>query len=203
MGRPETDFNRRSAISIVAHGLDGAERQLERIVILEAQVATEKRLGNSEMNVNGTQSNLSNAYVKVNRYEEALALKRQVYAGLVRMKADEESILAEALNLSVALMLTRNTAEAIKLLSEKIPDAKRTLGDDHNVTLSMRWKYATALCSPGDLNYDINDINEGIKVLENVVRHSQRVLGPGNPNVRDMKGSLAEARRRASVLQGS
>ena len=100
-------------------------------------------------------------------------------------------------------MLTRNTAEAIKLLSEKIPDAKRALGDDHNVTLSMRWKYATALCSPGDLNYDINDINEGIKVLENVVRHSQRVLGPGNPNVRDMKGSLAEARRRASVLQGS
>ena len=64
-------------------------------------------------------SNLANCYVQLDRYEDALEIKRLVYAAALRMKESEEVIFSEALNLSVALILTGNTAEAITFLGER------------------------------------------------------------------------------------
>ena len=139
--------------------------------------------------------------MQLDRYEDALEIKRLVYAAALRMKESEEVIFSEALNLSVALILTGNTAEAITFLGERTPAAQRALGGDHIVTLTLRWKYAMALFHEDDSSLD--DINEAINVLKDLAPIAERVLGSGHPEAVAIKETLAHARRCASDHQSS
>ena len=65
--------------------------------------------------------------------------------------------------------------EARSLLREKIPVARRALGDLHDFTLSLRSYYANSISR--DTNSSPNDVHDAVAIAEDVVRTARRVFG--------------------------
>ena len=84
-------------------------------------------------------------------------------------------------------------AEAKLLLRKSIPVARRTLGDCHDLTLSIRINSARALHE--DPGATLDDLSEAVTTLEELKRIAQRVLGSSHPTtVRLTEEFLRDAR---------
>ena len=70
--------------------------------------------------------------------------------------------------------------------------ARRVLGENHELTLQMRWNYAVALYK--DASATLDDLREAVTTLENTERIARRVLGGAYPLVLDMERKLQNAR---------
>ena len=73
-----------------------------------------------------------------------------------------------------------------------IPVARRVLGESHNLTLKMRWSYATALYV--DPSATLDDVREAVTTLESVAPTWKRVFGPLHPELQRVEAALKEAR---------
>ena len=82
--------------------------------------------------------------------------------------------------------------EAKSLLRKALPVARRALGENHDLTLKMRWAYAKALC--GDDDATLDDLREGVTMLEDVERIARRVFGGTHPTTTGIEGDLRHAR---------
>ena len=78
------------------------------------------------------------------------------------------------------------------LCSDSSTDARRTLGDEHDLTLCSRSIYADCLCLDPSASRD--DVAEAIEILEDVQRRARRVFGPGHPNWDAIPRDLMTAR---------
>ena len=82
--------------------------------------------------------------------------------------------------------------EAKSLMRKTIPVAQRILGEDAQLTLTMRKIFAETSCkNPGAT---LDDIREAVAMLEEIARTARRVLGSGHPFVRSLEISLRFAR---------
>ena len=82
----------------------------------------------------------------------------------------------------------RKRKEAKPLLRDQIPFSVRCLGPEHEVTLTLRWKYA---CAIGECSLcDPNALREAISMLEAVLKISRRVLGAKYPTTKWIQDSL-------------
>mgnify|MGYP001192087613 CR=1 FL=1 len=70
--------------------------------------------------------------------------------------------------------------------------ARRVLGQDHQITLTMRWNYAEALHRDGGATLD--DLREAATTLEDTARIAQRVLGGAHPVTSSIVDELRHAR---------
>ena len=70
--------------------------------------------------------------------------------------------------------------------------ARRVLGDDVLITISMRQNYAMMLYR--DDGATIGDLHEALKTLEDTEQTARRVLGGAHPTAMSIEGSLREAR---------
>ena len=70
--------------------------------------------------------------------------------------------------------------------------ARRVLGENHILTLKLRWKYAQSLFLDTDATLD--DLREAVTTLEDGERIARRVLGGAHPVVSNTETSLREAR---------
>ena len=77
--------------------------------------------------------------------------------------------------------------------------AQRVAGEDAEVTLRMRWRYAEALC--WDTAATLDDVREAVTTLEETLPTARRVLGGAHPftveverNLGDVRAALRDAR---------
>ena len=194
LGRPETDWARRLALSVLGNGLSDADRDEEALSVREAELSSLQRLGARAENMLIAQGNLANTYKALRRLEEAIRMRREVYSGWLKLKGDEHpETLREALCYASALTHLNRHDEAKSLLRKTIPAARRVLGEEHVHTLTMRKIYAVVLASDGCATLD--DIREAVTTLEEVERIARRVFGGAHPLTSQIEDELRDARR--------
>ena len=130
VGRPEADWARRAAMSVLGNGLDAVGHNADALVVQEAELAMKRRFGVSENAILNTQNNIANTYQSLGQSEQALQLKQDVYSGMLKLKGEESrnTILA-ANNYANGLLTLERYAEAKSLLRKMIPLARSVLGE--------------------------------------------------------------------------
>ena len=73
-----------------------------------------------------------------------------------------------------------------------IPVARRVLGENHDLTLKMRWIYMRAFYQDNCATLD--DLREAVKSLEDMTRTARRVLGGAHPVTEGIDIDLRNAR---------
>ena len=82
--------------------------------------------------------------------------------------------------------------EARSLMRKTMPVARRVLGECHDLTLMMRWKYATALYLDTDATLDA--LREALTTLEDIKRDARRVFGEAHPTTEGIERTLRTTR---------
>ena len=184
LGRQEEDKVRRMAMTLLWNGLTCAQRHEDALSVLEAELALQRRLGDSEGNILAVQSNLASTYSTLGRFELALRMKREVYSGRLKLNGKEhiETLIA-AQNYESCLGDLEHYEGVKSLLRRTIPVTRRVLGDDDRITLTMRTSYALALFE--DEGAALDDLHESVETLEDANRIARRVLGASHPTTAD------------------
>jgi tetratricopeptide (TPR) repeat protein len=164
----------------LGNGLHEAERHAEALTVREAELATQRRVGETERNILVAQSNLASTYQALGRLDEALSLRQEGYSGRLELSGEEhEHTIHAASNYATSLLGLKRFEEAKSLFRKVIPVARRILGETHEITLTMRKIYARALFE--DAGATLGDLREAVTTLEDSERIARRVLGPANP----------------------
>jgi hypothetical protein len=95
-------------------------------------------------------------------------------------------------NYALSLKDLSRFEEAKSLLRKTMPVARRVLGDDDRVTLTMRATYAKALYE--DDGATLGDLREAVTMLEEIERIARRVLGSSHPTTESSERHLRNAR---------
>ena len=193
LSRPEEDWTRRYAMGELGNCLLDANHHADALAVREAELSMERRLGASTYNILVVQGNLAMTYSKLGRDEEALQLKRDVYSGYVKLCGEEHRTTLLSVNhYADSLLILKRFEEARSLLRKTIPAARRVLGESNDLTLRMRWNYATALYL--DTSATLDDLREGMSTLEEIEPIARRVLGGAHPMTVEIEENLQDAR---------
>jgi hypothetical protein len=139
------------------------------------------------------QGNLANSYEMLGRFEAALRLMRDVYSGRLRLNGEEyEETLRAAYSYAVSLNGLQRFKEAKALMRKMMPVARRVLGENHDITLSMRSIYANVLFA--DPGATLDDLREALTTLEDAERIARRMLGGAHPDTVGIENDLRHAR---------
>ena len=118
---------------------------------------------------------------------------RDVYSGSVQFYGEEHrESLREANNYANALHNLRRFKEVKALLRKMLPAAQRVLTDSHEITLKMRWTYASALHD--DPSATLDDFREAVTTLEETTQAARRVLGGAHPLTTEIGQDLQKSR---------
>ena len=148
-----------------------------------------RRLGAPEGDMLIVQGNLASTYDALGRKEEASSMYRDVYYGTLRLYGEEHTeTTTDAYNYAVTLAELKRYAEVKALLHKAVPVARRVLGENHEVTLKMRWTYAMAR-----LQGHTRD-REAVTTLEDVARITRRVFGGAHPMAVGVDRALRNSR---------
>ena len=90
--------------------------------------------------------------------------------------------------------------EAKSLFRKMIPVARRILGENHHITLRMRWVYALSLYS--DPAATLDDLREAVTTLEDAGRIARRVYGGSHPLTAGIEAALRLARVALAARDG-
>ena len=140
-----------------------------------------------------TQTNLAITYRMLNRDEEALRMRRDVYSGRLELSGEEhEHTIHAASNYATSLLGLKRFEEAKTLYRKTMPVARRVFGGNHAFTLKVRWGYAETLYKDPDATLD--NLREAVATLEETERTARRVLGGAHPATEGIEFHLREAR---------
>ena len=193
LGRPENDWRRMNAMTVLGNGLHDGNDPEGALPVREATLSTYRRLGVSAEASLIVQGNLAGTYQALGRLEEALRIRRDVYSARLRLDGEEDGeTIREANNYAMSLMDLQRYQGGKSLLRRQIPVARRVLGDGSEITLSMRWMYATALINTGGATLD--NLREGVTTLEEIEGIARRVLGSTHPTAVALGVSLEQSR---------
>ena len=152
-----------------------------------------RRLGAPEEHILAVQTNLAITYTSIGRLEESLRTERDVCSGHLKLKGEEhEKTLGAAFNYAASLIDLRRFEEAKALLRQKMPVARRILGEDDRLTLKIRSLYAEDLIM--DDGATLEDLREAMTTLEDAGRIARRVLGGTHPDVEAIESVLQRVR---------
>ena len=181
----------------VGNGLEAVGLYEDWLRILEAQLATARRLGASEVEILRIRFNTSMCYTRLGRHQEALDLDRELYARSVALKLTGDLAFRYALSLSKSLLDTRRFTEAKSLLREQYPKARQALGAEAEVVLNLRWNYAAALYAADGPR---DDVIEAVAILEELLTTARRIYGTHHHFPGFMQKDLEAARSKLSFL---
>ncbi len=192
LSRPESDWCRLDAITMLGNGLSYAGRSEDALSVREAELSTLRRLGGNEEAILVVQSNLANTYHKLGRIE-SLHMYRDVYSGWLKLSGEEHrSALIAASNYALSLLELHRFEEARSLLRRTIPVARRVLGESNEITLKMRKIYAGGLYS--DPGATLDELHEAARTFEELAPTARRVFGGGHPFTEGIERDLRTAR---------
>ena len=107
--------------------------------------------------------------------------------------AQHRQTLISANNYAMTLLDLRRFAEAKKLLRKVAPVARRALGAEHALTLSLREDLSRATL---DGKSSADEKREALQMLEDTVAVMRRVLGPAHPDTLHAQNNLEGYRQR-------
>ena len=195
VGRPEMDPTRQLALCLLGKGLSAGGHYEDALVVQEAELATGRRVGTSE-NANHmltVKSNLAKTYQSLDRSEEALSLRQEVYSRTLKLHGKEHGrTLQAASNYVSSLIGLKRFQQAKKLLRKSIPAARRVLGESNQITLHLRCNYAQSLCCNAAAT--LPELREAVTTFEDVERIARRVLGGAHPFTTGVEDSLRKLR---------
>jgi tetratricopeptide (TPR) repeat protein len=193
LGRPETDGARRLAMGELGNGLFAVKHNEDALSVMEAVLATQRRVGETEHNILAMQSNLAGTYGELGLLEKSLSMKRDVYSGYLRLHGEEhENTLLAASNYASSFKSLERFEEARSVFRKAIPVARRGFGESHELTLKMRWIYAKALYE--DDSATLDNLREALTTLEEIEPTARRVLGGAHPTTAVIGRALQNAR---------
>ena len=164
-------------------------------------MSTMQRFGASGEALLAVQSNLSSVYYSLGRDDEALVIDREVYSGTLRLNGeDHRDTILSATNFVRSLNSLQHFEEAKSLSRKMMLVARRVLGESNELTLKIRWHYATALYL--DPAATLNDLREAVTTLEDMERIARRVLGGAHPLTEKIEGALRTSRGVLAVREG-
>ena len=201
VGQPERDPARYLAMQGLGHGLSQANCHDDALFVARAHLSAMQRFGASGDTLLAAQSNLSSVYFSLGREDEALAIDREVYSGTLRLNGEDhkDTILA-ANNYARTLNRLQRFEEAKSLSRKMMLVARRVLGESNEVTLKIRWHYATAFYL--DPAASLGDLREAVTTLEDMGRIARRVLGGAHPLTEKIEGALRTSRGVLAVREG-
>ena len=127
------------------------------------------------------QGRLAATYQVLGRFEEALNIYRDVYSEDLKLFGRQNrQTLSAANNYAMTLLRLKRFEEAKELLRKNIPVARRVLGTEHELTLSLREDLSRATLLDGDSSAE--EKREALRMLEDVAGTMRRVLGPAHPD---------------------
>ena len=177
----------------LGNGLSEAKQYEDALSVGEAELATARRLSDTEHNILATQSNLAGIYQALGRHEEAVEITREVYHGWLKLNGEENRFtLLSAINYGTTLVDLRRLEEAKVLMRKVIPVALRVLGENNDTMLRMRSVYAQALYI--DASATLDDLHESVKTYEHAARIARRVMGGAHPLVGSIEKDLRNVR---------
>ena len=177
LGRPGTCWTPIDAMTLLGLGLAAAHRHEEHLVVVEAQLAIARRAEAVEQAILNIKDNVANCYRSLGRQDEALAIRRAVYARSVALSLPPALLYLRVLNLSSSLQHSRRHAEAKAFLLEQVPKARRALGEVHELYLKLCLTHGQAICFEGSRE----DVVEGTTLLEELSSTTRRIYGPAHP----------------------
>ena len=126
LGRPETDQYRCSALENLGGALRHS-RPEEARAVLEANLALRRRyFSHHAQRIIGAQNNLAICLTSLARHDEALKLKREIYASSVALQGvSSEQTLLLGSNLVNSLINQKHWDEAISLARDQLLPAAR------------------------------------------------------------------------------
>ena len=192
VGRPEADTCRASAMTQLGNGMHAAGKHQERLKVLEAELAIDKRLDAPEIVLLDTISNLAACYDDLGRHDAAHNMFAHVFerTRAVHGNEAEETFLA-AFNYADSFISKKEFAAAVSLLREWIPRAVEVFGPDFEYTPDLRLAYARAIFE----DTRTQNLIEALVILEDVVTRMQRIYG-FYPYTREAQAFLECARMR-------
>ena len=99
-------------------------------------------------------------------------------------------------------MLSHGRFKEVKaLVGKMMPVARRVLGENDQITLTMRWFEAGALYR--DVGATLDDLREAVEKLEDVARTTRRVLGGAHPIVGSIERDLQDAQAALRAREAS
>ena len=180
VGRPEANTVRRISMAQLGNGLYSAGHHVDALPVREAELSMERRVGAPEETILAVQNNLANTYQEQGRLEQAIGIKREIYSGYLKLHGEENRItILSAYNYANSLACLERFEEAKSLLRNTIPVARRVLGEDDEVTLTIRGDYATALSFATGAT--LGDLRKSAETLQETDKTARRVLGPAHP----------------------
>ena len=176
----------------LGNGLHDTTNHEDALSVREATLSMERRLGASAESILVAQSNLAITYSFLGRREEALRMRRDIYAGFLKLKGEEHvDFLGAACNYANSLRVLKRYQQAKAVLRRTMPVARRVLGESNGLTIRLRWNYAWALYADDDATLD--HLREAVTTLEDTASIARRVLGGSNPLTEDIEVKLRDA----------
>ena len=189
-------------MSVLGNGLrDHGKRYQDALDVYENNLAKEIRLG---LDVSDTLSSMAICFNMLGRADEALELERRIYRTQLKRDprlTDRNTFLAGN-NLAGSLVRGKLYAEARGLLKTIIPTARRSLGDDHPITLNLRGSSAQAIYMDQRAASDDKNLVDAVATCEDCVRISRRVMGPTHPKHLNFQDDLRRARAVLALARG-
>ena len=187
---------------MLGNGLrDHGKRYQDALDVYENNLAKEIRLG---LDVSDTLSSMAICFNMLGRADEALELERRIYR--VQLKRDprltDRNTFLAGNNLAGSLVRGKLYAEARGLLKTIIPTARRSLGDDHPITLNLRGSSAQAIYMDQRAASDEKNLVDAVATCEDCVRISRRVMGPTHPKHLNFQDDLRRARAVLALARG-
>ena len=140
-------------------------------------------------------SNLANRYSALGRLEEALLLRQEVYARTSALHGLHGDTLLTAANLASTLVDDlEQLDEARAFLRDRIPEAMRVCGKDHDITFKMQRMYAQCLFQNDGASR--SDLTEAVAKLEDLARRQTRIFGASHPQTDSTRRCLQVAREK-------
>ena len=128
-------------------------------------------------------------YRALGRFEDALRLKSDVYSGTVKLKGKQhKDSIRECGNYVINLLELERLEEAKRLLRKVIPVARRVLGNEHDLTLSLCEDLSRATLLDGESSAEKK--REALRTLEDTLGIMRRVLGPQHPDTQRAQADL-------------
>ena len=180
-------------MGVLGTGLSIANRLAEALPVQEAKLSTQRRLGAPEVEILGTQGNLAITYGELGQLEKALSMERDIHSGYLKLNGEEHTdTIHAANNYAGSLLDLDHLEEAKSLLRKNMPVARRVLGKNHELTLTLRSMYAQTLYK--DDGATLDDLREAVTTLEETERIARRVLGGAHPLTSAIEDGLRDAR---------
>ena len=144
------------------------------------------------------QNNIALRLDDVGRGDEALELKREIYASRLALdgKSNEGTLIA-ALNLIVSFTNALRLSEAKRMLREQLPIATRVLGKDHDVTLSLQRNVVIGLLR--DEKSTRQETLQAEKLAKDMLVRLRRVYGAQHPLTRNMEAWLIQVNNKLAT----